>query len=838
MVRALSVKFRVILGLVGIVTSLMLVANYLGIFPDFAAMERKNRAMVAETIAIYTSAIVERASASAIAADLDLFLERNDDLLSAGLRKADGMIYCATAGHEAAWQEMAGEYSSGSQLRVPLWNGERQWGQLEVHFVERQTGVFNEFFANPLTRLILFLGGCTFLAFYFYLGKVLRQLDPSQAIPSRVRSALDTMAEGLLILDRKEQVVLANKAFAELFGKDASTLLGLKAADFPWRNKHGEKLGAQERPWLRALASGNVLTNEMLWLQTDENNRRSLKVNCSPVLGENNKYAGVLVGFDDITLLEKKEIELRKSKEEAEEANKAKSSFLANMSHEIRTPMNAILGFTDILKRGYVKNEQESLKYLNTIHSSGKSLLELINDILDLSKVESGKLEFEQLSFKPYKTVNDVVEMLKPTAWKKNIKLRWEVDHSVPEEIYADPSRFRQILFNLIGNAIKFTEKGGVRVICSTASRKGAVFLQVDIEDSGIGMTAESLKNIFDPFVQADNTVTRRFGGTGLGLSISRKFAEALGGDITVSSTLGVGSCFSVIMPVLAEKAAVSLTWEDIREQLVESENEAGARYTFAGGRVLVVDDGRENRELVRIVLEEAGLEVDQAGNGKEGLDKAVAGRYDLILMDVQMPVMDGFTAVRAMRKNGLVLPVVALTANAMHGFEQECLDNGYSGYVTKPVDIDVLMETVLKHLEGAMVVSAERTQRVPVEGIAESKWDAAETVMVDEVKKPVVSRLAHHKKLQKVILQFADKLDLQMLELKRALDAGDYQTLREKAHWLKGSSGTVGYDQFTHPATQLELAAAAGDHNASLKWLKKVQLLHKGIVRPELDNS
>ncbi len=834
MVRALSVKFRVVLGLVGIVTSSMLVANYLGIFPDFAAMERKNRAILAETIAVYTSAIVEKATTATIVADLDLFLEHNDELFSVGLRKASGIIYCATANHEVAWQEMSGIYSSGSQLRVPLWNGERQWGQLEVHFVEGETGIFNGFFANPLTRVILFLGGCTFLAFYFYLGKVLRQLDPSQAIPSRVRSALDTMAEGLLILDRKEQVVLANKAFAELFGKDASTLLGLKAADFPWRNRHGEKLNPQERPWLRSLASGNVLTNEMLWLQTGENSRRSLKVNCSPVLGENNKYAGVLVGFDDITLLEKKEIELRKSKEEAEEANKAKSSFLANMSHEIRTPMNAILGFTDILKRGYVKNEQESLKYLNTIYSSGKSLLELINDILDLSKVESGKLEFEQLSFKPYKTVNDVVEMLKPTAQKKNISLHWEVNNSVPEEIYADPSRFRQILFNLIGNAIKFTEKGGVKVICSTASRKEAVFLQVDIEDSGIGMTAESLKNIFDPFVQADNTVTRRFGGTGLGLSISRKFAEALGGDITVSSTPGVGSCFSVIMPVLAGKTAVSLTWEEIREQLVESEAEAGIRYTFTGGRVLVVDDGRENRELVRIVLEEAGLEVDQAGNGKEGLDKAVAGGYDLILMDVQMPVMDGFTAVKAMRDHGLVLPVVALTANAMHGFEQECLDNGYSGYITKPVDIDVLMENVLKHLEGGTVVTAERKRRVP----AERKQEATESFMADRVTKPVVSRLARHKKLQKVILQFTDKLDLQMLELKRALDAGDYQILREKAHWLKGSSGTVGYDQFTHPATQLELAAAAGDYDASLRWLGKVQALHRGIVRPELDNS
>jgi signal transduction histidine kinase/CheY-like chemotaxis protein len=509
------------------------------------------------------------------------------------------------------------------------------------------------------------------------------------------------MAEGLLILDRKEQVVLANKAFADIFSKEPNELLGLKASEFSWKNKEGQVIVQEQRPWVKALTSGKIIKDEMLALEFGEGLQKSFKVNCSPVLGENKKYAGVLVGFDDITQLEKKETELRKSKEEAEEANKAKSAFLANMSHEIRTPMNAILGFTDILKRGYVKNEQESLKYLNTIHSSGKSLLELINDILDLSKVEAGKLEFESVQFQPYITIDEVVEMLRPTAEKKGITISWKAIEDIPETILVDPMRFRQILFNLIGNAIKFTDHGSVQLECSHHVDKKKNYLQIDIIDSGIGMSETALENVFDPFVQADATVSRRFGGTGLGLSISRKFARALGGDITVTSKENEGSVFTILMQTGESSPGNLISPQALKalcDQYVES---TVSRLSFTGGgKVLVVDDGRENRELVKIVLEEAGLTVDEAENGALGVEKATSNRYDMILMDVQMPVMDGFTAAKTMRKSGLTLPIVALTANAMQGFEQQCLDNGYSDYATKPVDIDKLIQIVAKYLQ------------------------------------------------------------------------------------------------------------------------------------------
>ncbi|TKB11845.1 Hpt domain-containing protein [Desulforhopalus sp. IMCC35007] len=822
--KGMSAKSRVSLGLVGIITTILMVGSYLGIIPDTEKDRRTNRAILAETIAIFSSGLVDKASPKRIEDDFSLLVERNDDLVSIGLRPKNGTLLCATEKHKDLWKEMSGVNSTDSQLRVPISTGTDEWGQLELRFVNATSTILWGFFDNSLVRIVFFISLLSFAVFYFYLGKVLRQLDPSQAIPGRVKAALDTMAEGLLILDRKEQVVLANKAFADIFAKEPNELLGLKASEFSWKNKEGQTITQEQRPWIKALTSGKIIKDEMLALEFEEGLQKSFKVNCSPVLGENKKYAGVLVGFDDITLLEKKETELRKSKEEAEEANKAKSAFLANMSHEIRTPMNAILGFTDILKRGYVKNEQESLKYLNTIHSSGKSLLELINDILDLSKVEAGKLEFESVQFQPYNTIDDVVEMLRPTAEKKGIALSWKAIEDIPETILGDPMRFRQILFNLIGNAIKFTDQGSVQVECSCSQDKNSNFLKIDIIDSGIGMSETVLQNVFDPFVQADVTVSRRFGGTGLGLSISRKFARALGGDITVTSRENKGSVFSVLMQTGSALPGNLISPQTIKalcDQYVESKV---STWNFTGGgRVLVVDDGRENRELVKIILEEAGLSVDEAENGAIGVEKATSIRYDLILMDVQMPVMDGFTAAKTMRKSGLTQPIIALTANAMQGFEQQCLDNGYSDYATKPVDIDKLIQIVKKYLQAD--ATSQETSKVPL--VAESLPPQPG----ESNTKPspaVISRFADHPKLKVVVQQFVDKLAGEVQALNRAHEENDYLKLATLAHWLKGAAGTVGFDEFTKPAEQLEIVARTKNRDKVAALLEHINNLQQ----------
>jgi CheY-like chemotaxis protein/HPt (histidine-containing phosphotransfer) domain-containing protein len=536
------------------------------------------------------------------------------------------------------------------------------------------------------------------------------------------------------------------------------------------------------------------------------------------------------VSFDDITELEEKEVELLNSKLEAEEANKAKSSFLANMSHEIRTPMNAILGFTEILKRGYVKNETDSLKYLNTIHSSGKNLLELINDILDLSKVESGRLEVEKLKVEPYTTLHEVLQMLTVKANAKGIGLNFKAAGALPKEIETDPARLRQIAFNLIGNSIKFTEKGSVTVTCRFKEKSSGPQLVIDITDTGIGMSEEALKNIFDPFVQADSTVTRRFGGTGLGLAISRKFAQALGGDITVKSEIGKGSTFRVYLTTGDLDGVAFLQPEEVTKLQQEIDSEQSCSWQFPHARVLVVDDGEENRELVKLLLEEAKLSVDEAENGQVGVEKAAVGGYDVILMDVQMPVMDGFTAAGILRKQGLKIPVIALTANAMKGFEAQCLEAGYSGYLSKPINIDQFMEMMAQLLGG-------RKAKRDVDSIAvpEISQDVQDEIKPAADLGPLVSKLpVHIKKFRNIIARFVKRLDQQLDVLEKAEAHGDLKAVAELAHWLKGAGGTVGFDVFTEPAAQLEIHAKKGKTSQIKPSIANLRQLAKRIVVPQ----
>ncbi len=838
--KSASPKARISLGLCGIIISVIMVASYLEIIPDRQGAIRQSRSLLAETIAIYCSTLISQASSNRLLEDFDLLVERNDDLESIGLQKANGTYQTYTGSHNTLWDSMEGKYSRGSQIRVPIWQGEAQWGQLEIRFFSQNNGVW-QFLNQPIVKINLFIGICCFAIFYFYLGRVLRYLDPSQAIPARVRTALDTMAEGLLIVDRKEQIVLANKAFADIYKVSPTKLLGANTSEFPWLNKQGESVEKENRPWVKALAEGAIQKDTILKLDLPGSPTKTFKVNSSPVLGDGNIYAGVLISFDDVTRLEKTEIALRHSKEKAEEANLAKSAFLANMSHEIRTPMNAILGFTDLLKRGYIKNEEESLKYLNTIHSSGRSLLELINDILDLSKVESGRLEIENIATQPYIIIQEVIQLLQSKAQEKNIGLHFEALTDLPEIIKTDPVRLRQISFNLIGNAIKFTESGGVRVSCQFKKNGPQSQLLIDVIDSGIGMEEVALANIFDPFVQADTSVTRRFGGTGLGLSISQKFAKALGGDISVTSKPNQGSTFRIILPTGDLKGVLFLSPESVTLSSDDIESRDEDTWQFKKSRVLVVDDGKENRELVKVLLVDAGLIVDEAENGLVALEKAEANHYDLILMDVQMPKMDGFTATNRLRESGLTTPIIALTANAMKGFEQECIKIGYSGYFTKPIDISPFMKMIAGYLgenevENTNDSMSEASSNEEESSISSRRFDIARSVFSSH--KPVISSLAEHPVLKNVVVEFAEKLKGEYEKMVDCWQRGDIERLGQLAHWLKGAAGTVGYNDFTEPAAILEKNVKTGLREEVERSLAIIEGLVCAMVLPSVEGG
>ena len=408
----------------------------------------------------------------------------------------------------------------------------------------------------------------------------------------------------------------------------------------------------------------------------------------------------------------------------AEAASQAKSEFLANMSHEIRTPLTAVLGFTDLIIDGsrqpWVKDAAA------TIQRNGRYLLDIITDILDLSKVEAGKLYMDIERCKPCQVVADVVTLMRVPAQGKGLSLRVSCQGPIPETIQTDAARLRQILLNLVGNAVKFTELGGIELRVQMAD--GPVKeprLRLDVVDTGIGMTAEQTAELFRPFHQVDTSPSRRFGGTGLGLAISKRLAEMLGGDLTVESEPGRGSTFSLsIATGPLEGVPMSCpTWEEVTDSNRSEQVPLQPVKTRLKGRILLAEDGPDNQRLISLLLKKAGAEVVLAENGQEALDKALAGLpgtgrkhskrcepIDLVLMDVQMPAMDGLEATRRLREAGYDHPILALTAHAMNHNVRQCLEAGCDAHLSKPIERSRLIDMVSRFLEADRAGSARES--------------------------------------------------------------------------------------------------------------------------------
>lgn len=387
--------------------------------------------------------------------------------------------------------------------------------------------------------------------------------------------------------------------------------------------------------------------------------------------------------------LNKMAFDLRHSigeRRQAEQASQLKSLFLANMSHEIRTPLAAIIGFSDLLKDSQL-SESERLQYLNIIQRTGENLTRIINDILDLSKVEAGHLEIEPSSVSLSTLLDDIHVLMVARAHGKPIHIEFNRRGIVPDTITTDPLRLRQVLTNILGNAIKFTDQGYVRMTYEVSGPN----LLFTIKDTGVGISAEKRSLLFQPFSQVDSSVSRKYEGTGLGLVLSRKLAEMMGGTVLLEeSDPGKGSTFTVrigLDPANISQKGFQLPKKDFihAKQLSETS-------------ILLVDDVEDNRLLIQRMLSKRGAKLTLATNGEEGLNKALAENYDIILMDIQMPIMDGYTATKKLRQAGYKKPIIALTAHAMKDDRERCLEAGCTDYLTKPVHVDALVQTILSH--------------------------------------------------------------------------------------------------------------------------------------------
>jgi PAS domain S-box-containing protein len=622
---------------------------------------------------------------------------------------------------------------------------------------------------------------------------------------------------GIVIADRHGLADWANDSFTEMTEYTNDEIRGKD----PWTLLQGARTNADTVRQVREQLEKCEDVDTELLLYTKSGGEFWSSLTIKPVFdgsGELTNYISTQLNISD---RKARELELRRTKEESESANRAKSQFLANMSHEIRTPLNGILGFSELLRRAPDSlSETDRQEYLEAIASSGRHLLTLINDILDISKIEAGHLQVEQVPCSPHQIIAEVVSVLRVPAQEKGISLDYRWESGVPATIQSDPHRLKQLLINLVGNAIKFTEQGSVLVVASLDMENGGSLLRLEIRDTGIGIGKDKLDLIFEPFAQADSSVTRKHGGTGLGLAISRRIAEALGGGVQVTSEVGRGSVF------VATIATGDLTGVTIHEKPQEKlvgdvTHQDTLNRSLAGLNILLVEDGDTNRKLLRVTLTRSGANVVTAENGKIALHLAGEESFDLVLMDMQMPVMDGYTATRILRDRGFTGPIIALTAHAMKGDREKCEAAGCSGYLTKPINMDELQRTVLAAIDEA----GGAPRRLA------SASAAAQTVPT-AIPSVVRSSLpTDDPEIRAIVNEFVEKLSVEIEKMDAASCKADFAELSKLAHWLKGAGGTVGFDCFTEPAKQLEKFASEKESAKIGDTLQRLRMLEKVLV-------
>jgi PAS domain S-box-containing protein len=511
----------------------------------------------------------------------------------------------------------------------------------------------------------------------------------------------------------------------------------------------------------------------------------------------------------DISKLKETTKELERAKDVAERSLKIKERFLANMSHEIRTPMNGIIGMLDLISSTQLDKEQS--EYIKTINKSSQTLLNILNDILDLSKIEAGKMELRQDPFQLVKTIEKVYDLFSQQALLSDNVLYYHIDEKIPDWIVSDETRLIQVLSNLTSNAIKFSRKKGninisLRLIKSV--RKEHTF-KVTIKDSGIGISENDQKTLFQNFHQIDNSTTKNFGGTGLGLAISKELAKSMNGDIGVVSTPGLGSTFWFTFK--AKEIASK------KVQLTQTDPSFTKQFVNKAPRVLLVDDNDVNRKVAKGILEKSGCEIIEAIDGYQAIRLAKKGDYDLIFMDIQMPKMSGVKATQKIKALKLKdpPPIIAMTAYSMEEDRQKFLDSGLDDYLAKPIKADVLINKVKSWLEF-------EPNQITVEPISEQ----SKALVINQNTINQLAKFGGYELIETTLVDFEEEAEMLVKNTKKFLKKKDYKAMKGELHTLKGNAGTLGIEKLSKQAASIEKLLKANKFDNLKKEVTKLTAL------------
>jgi PAS domain S-box-containing protein len=596
------------------------------------------------------------------------------------------------------------------------------------------------------------------------------------------RSLIESNIDALMTTDPSGIITDVNKQMEALTGCTRDELIGA-----PFKGYFTDPERAEDG--IRLVLSQKKLNDYELTARARDGKQTVVSCNATTFYDRGRTLQGVFVAARDVTERKRVEAELQQAKAVAESASQTKSDFLASMSHEIRTPINAIIGIAHLLAQTPLSPVQD--KYVQIFTRAGDNLLHIVNDILDLSKVEASQLELEQTAFSLSDLLGKVNEIVGVRALEKELALVFEVAPDVSPDRMGDPTRLRQVLLNLLGNAIKFTKSGEVVLRVTREIGSPATALRFAISDTGIGIPTAKLGAVFERFTQADSSITRSYGGSGLGLTISKSLVELMGGRIWVESEVGKGSVFSFTVPL--EICAAPLL-----RPLVSIDTSADL--PLPALRILLVEDSADNRTITVAYLQDTPYRVDIAENGAIACEKFAAGHYDLVLMDRQMPIMDGLTATRAIRKWEIAndrtpTPIIALTAAALKGDREKCLAAGCTAFLTKPIKQEMLLQA-----------------------IKERSILAAPSPKVDHRKDTF--RVIANPRFADLIPGFLQNRRQDVIEMTRAMESGDFKTVERLGHDMKGVGDSYGFQAITDIGAGLEHAGANANAGTSRMWM------------------